>query len=794
MTGALRRTLTIAVLIGLTVATVPASAQRPLLDSARTRLAQLDGTIALAGLDSTVEVRRDKWGVPHIYARTQHDLFFAQGFVAAQDRLWQMEMWRRIGEGRVAEVVGPSAVGRDRIARLLKYRGDMNAEWASYAPDAREIVEAFVQGVNASIETVKGRPPIEFTMVGISPQPWTADVPLQRMAALAMTGNALSEMARAKLLKLIGAPALESIWPTRPYRKLDPATGLNLEGIEPEALDALNDALGPVAYARLEGSNNWVVSGSRTATGKPLLANDPHRAIGLPSLRYLTHLVGPGWNVIGAGEPATPGVAAGHNERIGFGFTIVGMDQQDIYIETVRPCDAAAIARHKLDVADSPRCYFNHGEWRPLRAIIDTILVRGEDPRVVRLEFSEHGPIVAEDSVRQRAFALRFVGSEPGTAGYMASLSLNRATDWTTFTAAAERWKLPTENLIYADVDGNIGWIAAGMMPIRNWSGLLPVPGNGRYEWRGFLGLRDLPQDYNPPTGVIVTANNNILPNGYTRPLNYEWAAPFRAQRITQLLAAGNAFTRADFEKIQHDEFAAPASTLVPLLIAAADRRVYPKRARLEPLARWDYVMRRDDNTPLLFHLWWGKLAHRVFEPRAGRAAAPLVMGEWDPERLIELITAPDTSFGPRPLAARDSVLLLAADDALKQADSLAATNRGVLPIWGSVHRASFRHPLAPVFDLPSVARGGAGYTVNSTAGAGFRQTHGASFREVLDVANWDNSVATSTPGQSGQPGSAHYDDLLPLWRDGRYFPLVYSRARVEGETAHRLMLEPRQQ
>ncbi|MDQ6827629.1 MAG: penicillin acylase family protein, partial [Gemmatimonadota bacterium] len=588
-----------------------------LLDSARTRLAQLDGTVIILGLDSTVNVIRDTWGVPHIYARTQHDLFVAQGYVAAQDRLWQMEMARRSGEGRLAEVLGVSAVERDRFARLLKYRGDMDAEWNSYSPDAKEIVHAFVQGVNAYINQVQANPPIEFTIQNIRPEPWTDDVPLQRMAALAMTGNAQSEVRKARLVKLMGVETVEKLWPTDPYRRLDPAPGMDLGGIDSKSLGPLIEAYGAPAFARLEGSNDWVVGGALTASGKPLLANDPHRSIGLPSLRYMTHLVGPGWNVIGAGEPMLPGIAVGHNERVAWGFTIVGMDQQDVYVESVRPCDATA--RRRYNLATDARCYLSGRQWKPVRVIEDHIRVKDEGVRTVRLEFTEHGPIVGEDEARGRAFALKFVGTEAGTAGYMAGLALDRATDWSSFLAAASRWRLPTENLVYADVDGNIGWVAAGLMPVRSWSGLLPVPGDGSYEWRGFLPFDELPKSYNPPSNVIVTANNNILPPGYTRPLNYEWARPDRAHRITAMLqsaAAAKKLTVEDFARMQHDEYSLLAQRLVPVIVAAGEARGQSNRLEVQTLSRWNFVMAKDSVAPLLFETWLTAIAKRVIEPR----------------------------------------------------------------------------------------------------------------------------------------------------------------------------------
>jgi penicillin G amidase len=738
-----------------------------LMDLARGRLAQLDGTVSVPGLDSAVEVRRDRWGVPHIYAKTQHDLFFAQGFVAAQDRLWQMEMWRRIGEGRLAEILGPGAVERDRFARLLAYRGDMTSEWASYGPDTREIVHAFVDGVNARIAHIRAHPPIEFTLLESAPEPWSYEVPLQRMAALAMTGNALDEVERARLVHLLGVERTAALWPPDPARTLDPAPGLDLAGIE---LGALGQAYGEMSYRRLEGSNNWVVSGARTATGKPLLANDPHRAIGVPSLRYVTHLVGPGWNVIGAGEPALPGIAAGHNERVGFGFTIVGMDQQDVYVEEVGPCGT-----------EGRRCYRTRGVWIPIRVAVDTIRVKGEPPRVVQLEYTEHGPIVADDSARSRAFVVRFVGGEPGTAGYLAQLSIDRATDWPSFLAAAARWKLPSENLVYADVDGHIGWIAAGLMPLRGWSGLLPVPGDGRYEWQGLLPPRELPQAYDPPNGMIVTANHNILPPGYPHALNYDWAPPYRAQRIDQLLRGATHLTVQDLERLQLDEYSIPASQLVPVLLAAARRRRPVLRSDVETMDRWDFTMTRDQTAPLLYEAWLNALGKRLIRSQGGGAAGdvslPLPI-------MLRLVT------DLKPVAARDSLVLGALDEAVADLSRRLGADRSRWS-WGALHRATFRHPVAAAFDLGEVPRGGDANTVNATAGRGYEQRWGASYRQILDVADWDRSVATSVPGQSGQPGSPYYDNLLPLWTEGRYFPLVYSRARVERETTHLLVLRP---
>ena len=435
------------------------AAEDTLRDEAVKRLAQIDGTIAIPGLDSAVEVRRDRWGVPHIYARNEHDLFFAQGFVAAQDRLWQMEMWRRQAEGRLAEVLGPRAVERDRLARLFRYRGSKEAEWAAYGPNARAIVGAFVDGVNAYMVQVEDRLPIEFTMMGFTPEPWTVDVPLARVTSLSGVSNATTEVLRARLVSLVGAKRAEEVLPTEPTRALDPVPGLDLTGLEPSSLGGSGSAYSDIAFQRVEGSNNWVVSGKKTRSGKPILANDPHRAITHPSVRYIAHLVAPGWNVIGAGEPASPGVSIGHNERIAFGLTIVGMDQQDVYVEKVEPC--SGIGNRESGIGDSrgstdsrfpipnSRCYYHNGGWQPITTVIDTIRVKGESAaRVVRLEFTHHGPIVSSDSARGRAVAIRMVGQEPGTAAYLASLQLGRARNWRDFRNAMARWRMPSENMM----------------------------------------------------------------------------------------------------------------------------------------------------------------------------------------------------------------------------------------------------------------------------------------------------------------------------------------------------------
>jgi len=792
-------------------ADVPASAAQTkvstasdLAKQARAALAQTSGRIELAGLAKPVEVIRDSWGVAHIYAQTQEDLFFAQGFVAAQDRLWQMEIWRRTGEGRLAEVLGPSALERDKFARLMRYRGDMEAEWKSYAPDAKAIIESFVRGVNAFIETSRDRLPIEFQLTDIRPEPWTPEVCLARMAGYVMTRNASGEVLRAQLVRLLGTEKTGELVETDPFKKLEVPEGLDLNGIDGKILAGANAASGAVSFGSgqqsSEGSNDWVVSGALTNTGKPILANDPHRSIGLPSLRYLVHLVGPGWNVIGAGEPTLPGVAAGHNERIGFGFTIVGIDQQDLYVEETNPAD--------------PTQYRYRNKWEQMKIDRESIEVKGKPaPVQVDLRFTRHGPVIFEDAALHRAYALRWVGSEPGSGGYLASLSLDRAKNWQGFLKALERWRVPSENLVYADVDGNIGWQAAGSAPIRQgWSGLLPVPGNtGRYEWSGWLSLSELPRAYNPAKRFIATANHKIIPDGYKHEINFEWSAPFRFQRIEEVLQNGGKFTIEDFERLQHDETSLPARELVRLLITGNPRSRNTPRQLLgyegniqtihdgrELLRRWDCVLGKDSAGAALYEVWLQKLQTNFAGEVVPAEAKGLVGAGSLLRTMLRALKNPDSkTFGANP---QIKVYLLLSNSLHEAVTELRDRLGPDLKKWrwGDLHFAEFKHPLSTddgrraVFDLKSVARGGDANTVNATAGARFIQRSGASFREILDLSDWDKSVAINVPGQSAQPESPHYGDLLPLWAEGKYFPLLFSRDSIEKNAAERLLLEPK--
>jgi len=760
-------------------------------DSLRQRatavLAQLDGEIPLSSLKQPVEVLRDRWGVPHIYAQNQDDLFFAQGFVAAQDRLFQIDMWRRNGLGETAEVLGEQALDGDRFARLIKYRGDMRAEWTSYAPDTEAIATAFTHGINACIDQAAEKLPIEFQILGYEPKKWQPEDILGRMSGIIMTSNWQREVARARLIAAVGVEKARQIAPTDPPREFALASGIDLATITPDILQGYIAATRPLKFpSSTTESNNWVLDGSLSASGKPLLASDPHRPIALPSLRYLVHLHAPGWNVIGSGEPALPGVAIGHNERIAWGFTIVGTDQADLFVEETNPHDAR---QYKVD-----------GRWEPMRIVREKIQVRGKpEPVEVELRFTRHGPVVHQDEAKQLAFALKWVGDEPGGAAYLGSLSIARAKNRDEFLKSMLAWKTPGENFVYADTSGETGWIAAGQTPIRkNHDGLLPVPGaTSEYEWQAYLPLAELPQSFNPPQHWIATANHNILPAGYQRQIGYEWAAPHRFLTVQQRLQAAKQFTQGDMQSIQHENTSLPAKSLVGVL-----RQVevpVELAAYRQLMLSWDGVLAADAKAGPLYAVWLQELMNTFYADRIPKDTR-LDRGDLRSVTvLLAQLERPSAALlGPEPLAARDDLVRTTFAAAVARTKKLLGDDSNAWT-WGKLHVAALEHPLAGLgpayaeaFNLAPVPRPGDGNTPNNTRhDDNLRQIHGASYRQVFDLADWDQGLATSTPGQSGQPGSPHYADLVPLWAEGKYFPLAFSRGKVDEVTAHRLRLRP---
>ena len=697
--------------------------------------------IHVPGLGAQVEILRDRWGVPHIYAANAHDLFFAQGYITATDRLFQIDLWRRAGTGKLAEILGPRAIARDQLARAVNFHGDWNAEWAAYGSDAHAILAAFTDGINAYIKGLHGQLPAEFALAGYAPGLWAPEDCLSRLAGLTMTRNLNGEVQHALDIQRLGLERAARGIRLEPAVPLEVPAGLDLSAITSDILGAYREVTGAVRLTTEQGSNNWVVDGTMTVTGRPLLANDPHRPVQLPSLRKTVHLVAPGWNAIGSGEPALPAIALGHNENIAFGFTIVGTDQQDLYVETVNP--------------DNPDEYRYRGAWKKFETARQTLAVKGQSEQNITLRYTLHGPVIYQDPARHLAYALRWVGSEPGTAGYLAGIALARAANWQEFRAAMDRYRVPSENLVYADVKGNIGWQVGGLTPIREgWHGLLPVPGaEGRYEWQGFRKSGELPFEFNPPRHYIATANHNILPPGYSIELGYDgWAVPNRIDRIREMLGTGRKFDIADFIAMQQDVVSLAARRFQKMIARWTQAPGARGAEYVAEIKAWDGALRMDSRPALIYEMW--------------------------------------SSLLPQGDIAPDQV-----QKALETALDRAAAQFGSDPAgwqWGKLHRLTLEHPTGnAAWRLGPVARPGDANTVNATSGANFRQTNGASWREILDVGDWDRSVMTNVPGESGDPSSKHYGDLLADWAAGRYHQMPFTRRAVEAATEERIVLEP---
>lgn len=771
----------------------------------------------VAGLNATAQILVDVWGVPHIYAGNEHDLFFLQGFNAARDRLWQIDLWRKRGLGLLARDFGPAYAEQDKALRLFLYRGDMNAEWAAYGPKAKTYADAFVAGVNAYVADVRAgkRPlPIEFRIAGTMPDPWTAD-DVVRIRSHGLTRNVASEVKRSLVACAAGLDAdrfrvkLEPAWTTKIPEGLDPCS------VPKAVLAPYELATRPVAFAAPKdqkaalapdpdkflteadqqrdtiGSNNWVIAASRTATGRPILANDPHREHSVPSLRYIVGLNAPGISVIGAGEPALPGISIGHNGTIAFGLTIFNVDQEDLYVYELNP--------------QNPNQYRYGNGWEDMRIVHETEQVKGEGNRDLELKFTRHGAVIFVDDANKRAFAVRSIWFEPGTSAYFGSSDYMTAKDWNGFLGAMRRWGAPSENQVYADTKGNIGWVAAGKTPRRlGYDGLMPVPGDGRYEWQGFLSLDELPKAYQPKQGFLATANQMNLPADYPvaeRKVGFEWADSARWQRINEVLAANTKVTLADAMDLQNDDTAMLGRRLVKLLQPLTSDDAHVKQG-LDLLKPWDARDAADSAAAAVFEVWIANHLGPVLLKTTAPKAADLIAPEASSiSALVAAVESPDASLGADPAAARDRILR----DSLGAAVADVASKLGPDPStwrWGRLHVAKFDHALMPLADKATAAQlsvgplayGGAG---NVPRAATYRRTDyrllsGASFRMVLDVGNWDASRTINTPGQSGDPFSGHYRDLAPLWAAGQYVPLLYSRSAVEASTAEAITLTPR--
>jgi penicillin amidase len=732
-------------------------------------IATVSGTIPVEGLSSRVRVVRDRWGVPHIYAEHQDDLFFAQGFVQAQDRLFQMDLWRRSAQGRLAEVLGSNFVGRDAMTQRMQYRGDLETEWAIYGADTKAIATAFVGGVNAWVAMARERPPEEFVLAGWRPEFWRPEDLLNRTDAFLASGDALDEVFRARLAAAIGSARAGALLPGGSL--VVPA------GLEPAAVSyVVGDALRRVGTAPfftglaapVVGSNAWAVTGRRSATGAPLLAADPHRPLTNPSLRYLVHLRAPGWNVIGATSPWLPGVAIGHNDRVAWGMTSFRADTEDLYVERLNP-------RNRHQVLD-------RGRWINTTVARESVWVKGRSQPVgFEREETPHGVVVAVDGEKHLAFTVRWSGAEPGTAGELAALTLDRAASASEFRAALARWKMPAAEVLYVDRDGNGGSQVAALVPKRHgWTGSFPAPGwTARFDWSGWLTLDELPHVVNPAEGSLVSANGSLA----------------RTARLQDALTAAAPFTIETFKRLQHDVVVWNAGQIVPLLSRVPSGRADIERARTL-LLKWDRRQSIDSTAATIYAAWERRLRRRLAERRIPAELLDEFIGfvARTGDVLVPSLKRPSRVwFDGDALKARDALFLDALEAAVNDPGVRDASGDRR---WGQVNALAFEHPLAVNerarrrLNVGPFERGGYPETVMSVSRVG-AQAIGASFAAIFDVADWNRSVAQNAPGQSGSPASPHFADLAAPWAAGEYFPLLFGDAAVQANAAATLVLTP---
>ncbi len=753
-------------------------------------------TLTQPGLQAPVEIVVDRWGIPHIYAASTHDVFFAQGWNAARDRLWQLDLWRKRGLGRLSESFGPDFLAQDRATRLFLYRGDTDAEWAAYGPDAKAWSQAFVAGINAYVGQVLAGAaplPVEFELTSSRPAAWEVD-DLVRIRSHGISNNAESEALRARVAAAGGLEA------DRIRRKLDPPHDVRIpEGLDPADVPAdimatyvlatkevsfaatapAEPTLAELAEtAASQGSNNWAIAPSRTATGRAMLASDPHRVLGAPSIRYLVHLDAPGLQVMGAGELHLPGVTIGHNDCIAFGITTFMVDQADLYVYELNPAN--------------PRQYRYAGGWEDFRFVTETVAVKGQPDREVELAFTRHGPVLKHDPDAGRAFALRSVWFETGTSAYFAAARYQTAPDWPTFKAALRHWGAAAMNFVYADVGGDIAWIPAGLVPKRpNWDGLTPVPGDGRYEWQGFWDQDDLPAMVNPARGWVASANEMNLPQSYpaeARNHGFEWADPCRMERIAAALSANDKVSVEDSMALQTDVFCGSAMRAVALLrgLTSDDPEV---QQALRLLEAWDGQETLDSAAAAIAEVWLNKhlAPHTAAAITTPAAAALIAFGS--PYAVTTYLQSPGPALGDDPAAAREAILRASLRAALDEIAGRLGPDMAAWR-WGDLHHARFIPPAAALADPElrermshgPAALPGSAFTVRAATYRmdDFAAINGASFRMVVDVGDWDNSRVINSPGQSGDPCSPHYGDLFPLWAAGKYVPMLWTRAAVD--------------
>ena len=757
----------------------------------------------IQGITDEVEVLRDNYGINHIYANNQDDLFFMQGYLAAKDRLFQFEIWRRQATGTVSEILGEDELDRDIGTRLFKFRGDIEDELNHYHEDGFEIVSSFVSGVNKYIEEVNSNPellPIEFEVLGIQPEKWTNEVVISRHQGL--LGNIDQELNIGRAVSLIGENKVkELMWfhPKDPDISLD--NNLTYEDLKQDILRLYNAYREPIEFKKNYilnkyqsendiafsksnvhindeysiGSNNWAISGNKSFNGFPILANDPHRSLSNPSLRYMAHLVAPGWNVIGGGEPEIPGISIGHNGIGAWGLTVFRTDAEDLYVYKLNPSNLNE--------------YMHNGQWKTFNKINETIKIKNKEDVNVELFYSVHGPVTFIDKKRKKAYAVKNGWSEIGGSPYLASLRMDQAENWEEYREASNYFNIPGENMVWADKYGDIGWQAVGIAPIRKThSGLVPINGDGNFEWEDYLEIIEKPNLFNPEKGYIATANQNVTPEDYERwdAIGYDWADPYRGERVNSILESKDTFNMEDMTNLQIDYFSIPSQQIINM----SKDYITNNLEYFKKLIEWDNILDKNSIEAGLYIEWQTQIYFEFI-----KKYVPGSVQKYLDIQIYKVIEGISKMSDQEKTEFLNKTFDLTIKSLIKK---YGEENSGWVYGQENYKHVKIYHPLEKVVNdsikdiigLETYPRGGDGFTPGSTSSE-LNQRSGGSFRVVINTKDWDNSFASNSPGQSGNPKSKFYKNLYEDWANDKFFPLLYSKSKVLKNLSDRKIYRP---
>jgi penicillin amidase len=772
----------------------------------------VNGSASLPGLSAPVTVTRDTYGVPHIVGATVADVYAAQGYVHAQDRLFQMFYYRQLGAGKLAEAFGPTAVDADKFLRTIGMRRAAEAEWQQTTPEVRTALEAYAKGVNAFLHTHSDSLPIEFNLLGTKVDDWQPvdSLSFAKVMAWDLSGNWDQELLNADLRAKLGPERAAQLLPSYPadgpFVVPGANSGSNSAPVSP-VLQAFNLNVRPwLPSTGLTGlgSNNWVIDGTKSATGKPLLSNDPHLTVQNPSIWYQVHLstTDGKFDAAGFGFAAAPGIVTGHNRDITWGVTNAEGDVQDLFIE-------------KLDPSGHPGQYQSPDGWKPLQVITETIMVKGDQPVTQTVRFTGHGPLISDaltaisatiGSTVKDPLALQWTAAKPGHL-MEALLGLQQAHNWQEFRAALSKWSVPGQNFVYADKQGNIGYQMTGEQPIRKkGDGMAPVPGStGEYDWSGYVPFDDLPRSYNPPDHFIATANNKTFGADYKYPIQGTWAPPWRISRILEMLKAKDKLSVDDFRAMITDTHSLMARKIAPLIAALKPSDARAQQA-VKLLSTWDGNVTADSVAATIYEVTVQQALSETFSDDLGPDLFQEYLGGSGSSVLRAfdlLVDKPEDPFwdktGTPAHENRDAILGLALSDAMADLTSGLGDDMTTWQ-WGKVHTITPRHTfgsqpvVSGVFNLSALPIGGDGTTV-AVSGfellAPYAATTHQSYRMIVDVGDWTKSLAIFATGESGQPYNKHWGDIYQAWVNGDFNPLLYDPGQIQAAREGVLTLTP---